>query len=71
MTNATYEAFVAEVGVYGNILSWSWKELRVLATKHTWYYNLWELYDRLGVELEVEDAYHIRPVKQGDRLMWQ
>jgi hypothetical protein len=39
----------------------------VLATKHTGYHNLWELCDRLGVKIEVEDAHHIKPVRQGDR----
>ena len=55
-----YEAFMVEVGVYGNILSRSWKELN-------WYYNLWEPCNRLRVELEVEGIYHIKHVRQGDR----
>ena len=67
MTSVTYKVFMVEVGVYDSILFRSWKGLTVLATKHTWYYNLWELCKRLGVELELEDMYHIKPVKQGDR----
>jgi hypothetical protein len=39
----------------------------VLATKHTGYHNLWELCDRLGVEIGVKNAHHIKPVRQGDR----
>jgi hypothetical protein len=62
-----YEAFIVEVGMYGNIFSRSWEEFNSLATKHTWYYNLWELCDRLGVELEVNEKYHNKPVRQGDR----
>ena len=56
-----------EVGVYGNIFSRPWDKLKVVATKHTWYYNLWELCHRLEVEIEVEEKYHINPVRQGDR----
>ena len=47
MTGTTYEEFMVEVGIYGNIFSRSWEELKILATKHTWYYNLWELCHRL------------------------
>ena len=35
MTSATCNAFMVDVGVHGNIFSRSWKELEVLATKHT------------------------------------
>ena len=45
----------------------SLEEFNVLATKHTLYYNLWELCDRLGVKLEANDKYHNKPVRQGDR----
>ena len=54
-------------GLYGNIFSRSWEDLKILATKHTWYYNLWELCHRLDVELEVDEKYHIKPVQQGDQ----
>ena len=43
MDETTYEAFVVDVGIYDNTFSRSWEELKVLATKHTWYYNLCEL----------------------------
>ena len=58
---------MVEVGVYGNIFSRLWEDLKILATKHTWYYNLWELCHRLDVKLEVDEKYHIKPVRQGDR----
>ena len=64
MTVATYKAFMVEVGMYGNIFSRLLEELNVLAIKHTWYYNLWELCHRLGVELEVNDKYHNKSVRQ-------
>ena len=67
MTGATYNAFMAGVGIYGNIFSISWEEFNVLATKHTWYYNLWELCHILDVVLEVDVKHHIKPVRQGDR----
>ena len=55
-----------EVGVYGNLFFRSWKEPKVLATKNTWYYNLWELCNRLGVKPELGGIYHIKPIRQGD-----
>ena len=67
MAGTTYKAFMVEVGMYGNIFSRAWEEFNVLATKHTWYYNLWELCHRLDVELEVDEKYHNKPVRQGDR----
>ena len=57
---------MVEVGVYGSIRSGSWKDLKVLATKYTWYYNLSKLCDRLGIELELDVTYRIKPVEQGD-----
>ena len=53
--------------MYGNIFSRSWDEFKILATKHTWYYNLWELYHILNVELEFDGKHHIKPFWQGDR----
>ena len=47
---------MVEVGVYGNVFSRSWEDLKILATKHTWYYNLWELCHRLDVKLEVNEV---------------
>ena len=67
VTGAKYEAFLVKVGMYGNIFSRSWEEFKILATKHTWYYKLWELCHRLHVKLEVEEKHHIKPVQQGDR----
>ena len=40
ITGATYEAFMVEVGMYGNIFSRLWQKFKILAIKHTWYYNL-------------------------------
>ena len=62
MAGTTYEAFMVEVGMYGNIFSRSWEEPNVLATKHTWYCNLWELCHSMGVELEVNEKCHNKPV---------
>ena len=67
MTETTYEAFMTEVGVYGNVFSRPWDKLKTLATKHTWYYNLWELCHRLQVDMEFEEKYHLKPVRRGDR----
>ena len=55
ITGATYETSMIEVGIYGNIFSRSWGEFKILATKHTWCYNLWELCHRLDVKLEIDE----------------
>ena len=36
MVRTIHESFMVEVGMYVNILSISWEEVNVLATKHTW-----------------------------------
>ena len=66
MTSAPCKAFIVKVGVYGSILSGSWKDLKLLATKYTWYYSLSKLCGRLGIELELDVTYRIKPVEQGD-----
>ena len=58
---------MVEVGMYGNIFSRSREEFKILTTKHTLYYNLWELCQRLDVELEVDGKHLIKPVQQGDQ----
>ena len=63
MDETTFQAFMIEVGMYGNIFSRSWEEFTVLAAKHTWYCNLWELHHRSDVELEVNEKYHTKPVQ--------
>ena len=40
MAATTYKVFMVELGIYGNIFSRSWEDFSVLATRHTWYYNL-------------------------------
>ena len=62
MAETTYEAFMVEVRMYGNIFSRSWDEFNALTTKHMWYSNLWALCHRLGVELDVDEKYHNKPV---------
>ena len=37
MTGITYEAFMVEVGSYGNIFALDWNKYKELATQHIWY----------------------------------
>ena len=67
MAGTTYESFMVEVGMHRNIFSISWEEFNVLVTKHTWYYNLWELCHRVDVVIEVDEKYRTKPVRQGDQ----
>ena len=61
-SGATYEAFMVEVGTYGNMLSRSWEKFKILPIKLTWCYNLWELCHRLDIELKVDEKHHIKSV---------
>ena len=67
MAAATYKTCMVEVGMYRNIVSGLLEEFNILVTKHIWYYNLWELCHRLVVKLEVDDKFHNKPVRQGNR----
>ena len=71
MTGTTYEAFMIEVGVYGNMFALDWSKYKCLATEHTWYYNLWELCHRLGVTIELEKKQYMGPVREGDKSIIQ
>ena len=53
---------MVEIVMYGNVFFRSQEKFKVLATNHTWYYNLRELCHKLDVKLEVDGKHHIKPV---------
>ena len=48
-----YEAFMMEVGLYGNVLSQDFSAAGSLATDGTWFKNLWEFCSCLDLHLDV------------------
>ena len=61
-----YEAFLVEVGLYGNLFSWDYNKMGGLATKGTWFQNTREMAALLGIRVELHDQYHLQPVREGD-----
>ena len=65
MTHA-YEAFLIEVGLYGNIFSLNFKVLGILATDGTWFKHFWLLSWYLNIRVGLHKKYHLQPVREGD-----
>ena len=66
MLQWAYENVVVEVGLYGDPFDWDYECFNSLATEGTWVKNLWQLSQLLGVKIELDEQYHIRPVRVGD-----
>ena len=62
-----YENFLVEVGLYGSPLNWNYKDYGHLATKDTWFRNLWELMDDFGASLTMQDADQLLGAREDDR----
>ena len=61
MMTQAYEAFLVEVGLYGDVFTRDFKRYGMLATDGTWFKNLWELADHLKVSITMDSRYHIQP----------
>jgi len=66
-----YEAFMIEVGLYGNIFSYDYDALGCLATDGTWFKNFWEYASHLKVNVELSGDYHYDQVRAGDSSFLQ
>ena len=44
----------------------SWKEIGELATKNTWFENLWQLCSHFGIKVHMEKEIALGPVREGD-----
>ena len=66
-----YEAFIMEIGMYGNVFSLPYSEYEGLATDRTWWKNFWELLDHAGVDFSFASEHHLRPVREGDRAIME
>ena len=52
-----YEAFLMEVGVYGNGLAKDFETYGILATEWTWFKSLWQYTAYLKVLVELSSEY--------------
>ena len=66
MLQQEYEAFQIELGLYGDILSYSWKDMGCLATRNTWFENLWQLCEHFGLKVHTQREAWLGPVRDGD-----
>jgi hypothetical protein len=53
--------------LYGSPLNWNYKDYGHLATKDTWFRNLWELMDDFGALLTMQDADQLLGAREDDR----
>ena len=66
MLKQEYEAFQIEVGLYGDILMHSWKDMGELATKNIWFENLWQLCSHYGIKVHMAKDLTLGPVQERD-----
>ena len=66
MMAQAYEAFIIEVGLYGDIFTYDFDRYGVLATDGTWFKKFWELADHLKVTVALDSQFHVQPERQGD-----
>ena len=71
MMRQAYEAFIVEVGLQGNILQRNFTLLGGLATKCTWFHNLWEFIFWSKVMIELDQTFHLQPARRGDALLME
>jgi hypothetical protein len=61
-----YENFLVEYGLYGSPLNWNYKDYGHLATKDTWFRNLWELMDEFDASLTMQDVDQLLGAREDD-----
>ncbi len=57
------------MGLYGNPFEWDYETFEVLATKGTWFKNVWQLTRQLNVEIKLKEQYFNQPVLQNNRAL--
>ena len=69
MLQQAYEAFLIEVGLYGDVFTRDFDNWGVLATDGTWFKNFWEFASYLKIEVTLDPQHHLGPVREGDRAI--
>ena len=67
MVMSTFETFMLEVGVYGNIFSQDYEQYGGLTTDNTWYKNFWQYCRHLNIEVRLHQKFMLAPAREGDR----
>ena len=66
-----FEAFLVEIGLYGNVFQMAFADFGLLATSSTWFQLFWELGDYLDIKVSLHASYHIQPVRESDRALME
>ena len=61
-----HEAFLVEVNLSGNVLTRNLALLQGLASKGTWFHNLWEFCYHLKLTVDLDPSFHIQFEQIGD-----
>ena len=64
-----FESFVLDMGLYGTPFKWKYADYGSLATRDTWFQNLWKLADEFMVQIEFGEADTIHGIRDGDRSL--
>jgi hypothetical protein len=64
-----FDNFLIEVGLYGSLLDWSYKDYGNLSTESTWFHNLWTLvhYFKANIMFHEEDT--VQGLRENDRSL--
>ena len=69
MMKLTYETFLVDTGLGGDVFSWDYKKLNRLSEK-SWFQHLWCcMCDFLQVKVVLHKAHHAPPIREGDRCL--
>ena len=66
-----YEAFLTEVGVYGNGFAKDFETYGILATEWTWFKSIWQYTAHFKVLVELSSEYQLQPIREGDRSLME
>ena len=66
MMMQAYKVFLIEVGLYGDTMQHSYKKHRGLSTDGTWFKNLWQFLDELGITLETTPEVQLAPIRENN-----
>ena len=64
---STFETFMLEVGMYGNIFSCDYERFGPLTTDNTWYQNFWQYCHHLDVDFRLDPKFLLGPARMNDR----
>jgi len=64
---STFETFMLEVGMYGNIFSCDYERYGPLTTDNTWYQNFWQYCHHLDVDFRLDPKFLLGPARVNDR----